>query len=153
MLRMTCKKYSTACRGIALNSISVRGEPAHRLKTLALHHRPSRRRFLSFPPLASQRAPAGGLWPSQNRKCCGSWSGAVAVLPSLPFHPEPGLTGEGEDMVPERPPLRNRVERGLIAALPRVNSTHRISTRLFPCRRPLVVDARGAGALSGMYGF
>jgi hypothetical protein len=47
-------------------------------------------------------------------------------------------------MVPERPPLRNRVERGLISALPRVNPTHRKSTRLFPGRRPFVVDARGA---------
>jgi hypothetical protein len=47
-------------------------------------------------------------------------------------------------MIPERPPLRNRVERGLISALPRVNPTHRKSTRLFPGRRPFVVDARGA---------
>jgi hypothetical protein len=48
--------------------------------------------------------------------------------------------------VAERPPSekRNRVERELISALPRVNSTHRKSTRLFPGRRPFVVDARGA---------
>jgi len=48
-------------------------------------------------------------------------------------------------MVPERPPPRNRVERGLISALPRVNPTHRKSTRLLPGRRPFVVDARGTG--------
>jgi hypothetical protein len=72
----------------------------------------------------------------------------VAVLPFLPSTPSNRAREKGKTWSRSAPPVRNRAERGLISALPRVDSTHRKSTRLFPGSASICCRCAGAG-LSG----